>query len=150
MDKVKELNIFFEKYFEKQKDFKNNNDNIKSLIDIDIFLNQLKNKINNLFQSNINYSLHQVIKDDVIVTNIIFNEKDIKNSILLFYKSIYLLRNIFQIISNLSNEKLEKYYKEYYEKDKNICLINSNCEYHQINLFENDTTFTITLYNSLA
>ena len=147
MDQIKELNIFFEKEYKKQIDFKNNNDNIKSLLDIDIFLNQLKDKINNLFQINLDYSLNQVIKDDVIITNIIFNN----NSILtLYYKSIDFLKNVFQIIFNLNNETIKEFYKEYYEREYNICLINSLYEYHQANLFENDNTFTITLYNSLA
>lgn len=147
MDKVKELNIFFEKEYKKQIDFKNNNDNIKSLLDIDIFLNQLKDKINNLFQINLDYSLNQIIKDDVIITNIIFNDSSI---LTLYYKSIDFLKNIFQIIFNLNNETIKEFYKEYYEKEYNICLINSLYEYHQANLFENDNTFTITLYNSLA
>ena len=147
IDKVKELNIFFEKEYKKQIDFKNNNDNIKSLLDIDIFLNQLKDKINNLFQINLDYSLNQIIKDDVIITNIIFNDSSI---LTLYYKSIDFLKNVFQIIFNLNNETIKEFYKEYYERDYNICLINSLYEYHQANLFENDNTFTITLYNSLA
>lgn len=147
MDKVKELNIFFEKEYKKQIDFKNNNDNIKSLLDIDIFLNQLKDKINNLFQINLDYSLNQIIKDDVIITNIIFNDSSI---LTLYYKSIDFLKNVFQIIFNLNNETIKEFYKEYYEREYNICLINSLYEYHQANLFENDNTFTITLYNSLA
>lgn len=147
IDKVKELNIFFEKEYKKQIDFKNNNDNIKSLLDIDIFLNQLKDKINNLFQINLDYSLNQIIKDDVIITNIIFNDSSI---LTLYYKSIDFLKNVFQIIFNLNNETIKEFYKEYYEREYNICLINSLYEYHQANLFENDSTFTITLYNSLA
>lgn len=147
IDKVKELNIFFEKEYKKQIDFKNNNDNIKSLLDIDIFLNQLKDKINNLFQINLDYSLNQIIKDDVIITNIIFNDSSI---LTLYYKSIDFLKNVFQIIFNLNNETIKEFYKEYYEREYNICLINSLYEYHQANLFENDNTFTITLYNSLA
>lgn len=147
IDKVKELNIFFEKEYKKQIDFKNNNDNIKSLLDIDIFLNQLKDKINNLFQINLDYSLNQIIKDDVIITNIIFNDSSI---LTLYYKSIDFLKKVFQIIFNLNNETIKEFYKEYYEREYNICLINSLYEYHQANLFENDNTFTITLYNSLA
>lgn len=92
IDKVKELNIFFEKEYKKQIDFKNNNDNIKSLLDIDIFLNQLKDKINNLFQINLDYSLNQIIKDDVIITNIIFNDSSI---LTLYYKSIDFLKKCF-------------------------------------------------------
>lgn len=147
MNKVNELYKFFEKEYTKQIDFQNNNDNIKSLLDIAIFLDSLKEVINDIFQNNFDYSLNQVIKDDVIVTTIIFNDSSI---LTLHYKAIDFLRNIFQIVFNLSNETIKEFYREYYESDYNLCLITSIYEYHQANLFENDSTFTITLYNSIA